>query len=133
VREDYHYWTGKLTDCSFQLSIAVIAANWAVFGKVSEVLKNDWSRISIALVVLGLGISLIGAKMMGESLRRRIEYAEANPGQWRTEFQKTHGLNDPWPFTKIMERDGRILRECKTWLPIAGGLFFLLALVCPFG
>src|SRR5947209_1299855 len=40
VREDYLYWTEKLTDTSLQLSYAVIAANWAVFGSVDKLLSN---------------------------------------------------------------------------------------------
>lgn len=50
VRDDYHYWTGKLTDSSFQLSLAVIAANWPVFSSASGILCNWWAKLSIALV-----------------------------------------------------------------------------------
>lgn len=48
VREDYLYWTGKLTDTSWQLSYAIIAANWAVFGSVDKLLGNLWSKLSVS-------------------------------------------------------------------------------------
>jgi hypothetical protein len=52
VREDYLYWTGKLTDTSWQLSYAIIAANWAVFGSVDKLLGNLWSKLSVSLVIV---------------------------------------------------------------------------------
>ena len=44
VRDDYLYWTGRLTDSSPQLSFAVIAANWAVFGSVQALLNSPWAK-----------------------------------------------------------------------------------------
>ena len=79
VCDNYQYWTVRLTDTSLQLSFAIIAANWAVFGSVASVLSRFWSELSVALVIIGLGLSLAGANWMGESLRRRIDYAESNP------------------------------------------------------
>jgi hypothetical protein len=54
IRDDYLYWTGKLTESSFALSLAVIGANWAVFGSVDKVLNNIWAELSIAAVILSL-------------------------------------------------------------------------------
>jgi hypothetical protein len=62
VHDDYLYWTGKLTDTSLQLGYAIIAANWAVFGSVDKILKNPWSKLSVALVIIGLDLSVAGAK-----------------------------------------------------------------------
>jgi hypothetical protein len=59
IRDDFSYWTGKVTETSFALSLAVIAANWAVFGSVNKLLNNIWAELSIAVVILSLGISLI--------------------------------------------------------------------------
>src|SRR5687768_2629279 len=66
VRDDYLYWTGKLTDTSLQLSFAVIAANWATFGNIDQILGSWWAKFSLALVISSLGISVVGAKWMGE-------------------------------------------------------------------
>ena len=128
VRDDYLYWTAKLTDSSFSLSAAVIGANWAIFGAVDRILKNSWSKWSVIVVIVGLVISLLAAKEMGELHRKRIEYAEEDPDRWKKEFQATLGRKDPWPFSDWIEKLGRLLRVCRTWIPILGGILFLIAL-----
>ena len=131
VRDDYLYWTGKLTDTSVQLSYAVVGANWAVFGTVDKILKNQWSQWSIGLVILGLLVNVAGAKWMGELHRRRIEYAEKDAERWEREFNETKGKIDPWPFSDGIESLGRLMREVRTWLPLVGGVLFLIALLRP--
>jgi hypothetical protein len=128
VWQDYLYWTGKLTDSSFELSVGLIAANWAVFGSVQKIVANFWAKTSIALVIITLGISLVGAKVMGDLHRRRINYAGENVERWEKECEAALGHRDPWPFTKAIERSGRCLREIKTWLPLIAGGCFLVAL-----
>jgi hypothetical protein len=128
VRDDYIYWTAKLTDTSLQLSFAIIAANWAVFGSVAGVLASFWSKLSIALVVVGLGISLAAAYWMGELLRARVGYAELNPSRWASEFDAAFGKRDPWPFTSVIDALGWGMRATKTWLPLLAGISFLIAL-----
>ena len=129
VQDDYIYWTARLTDSSFQLSLALVGANWAVHGTVRAVLGSFWSKISILLVVIGLLVTLVGAKLMGEMHRRRVDYAEANPERWKAEFlQSSVGVN-PWPFTREILDLGLFLRHAKLWLPIASGAAFVLALV----
>jgi hypothetical protein len=129
VRADFLYWSGKLTDTSFELSLALIAANWAVFGSVTQVLENGWAKASLFFVVLSLGINLAGSKWMSEMLRHRYEYAESGPSRWAEEFKENHGKRVSWPFTDNMEFLGRLLRECKTWLPLLSGILFLIGLV----
>ena len=128
VHERYYYWTEKLTSSSFDLSLAVIAANWAVFGSVDKILTNVWSKISIFTVLLSLGITLIGTKFMSEWLRKRIEFAEANRQKWMDEYKRSIGCDDPWPFTTEIDSLGLWLRRCRTWLPIMGGICFLIGL-----
>jgi hypothetical protein len=129
IREDYLYWTGWLTDTSLQLSYAVIAANWAVFGSVDELLTSFWSKLSVGLVIVSLGLNVAGAKWMGELHRARIDYAETDTVRWQNEFEETAGKRDPWPFTRKIEKLGRGLREAKPWLPILASLSFLMALL----
>ena len=129
VGAEFGYWSEKLTDTSFQLSIALIAANWAAFGSVTRVLENGWAKASLALVILGLGVSLVGAKWMSEAHRRCYENAEGNLGQWEADFMASIGQRIAWPYTDNIELAGRILRECKMWLPIGSGVLFLVGLV----
>ena len=131
VREDFHYWTGRLSDTSLQLSYAVIAANWAVFGSVERIGSEPLAELSVACVVVSLGLNVLGAKAMSELLRARVELAERNPGRWEDEFRRTGGCADPWPYTSGIERLGRGMREMKTWLPVLAGVLFFLALLLP--
>src|SRR6185369_4784476 len=109
VREDYLYWTGRLTETSLQLSYGVIAANWAAFGSVNGILNSLWSQLSLVLVIASLGMSVAGAKWMGELHRKRIDYA-ADANRWNAEFQAHSGKPGPWPFTRGIEASGRWLR-----------------------
>jgi hypothetical protein len=128
VRDDYLYWTGKLTETSVQLSYAVLGANWAVFGSVDKILTNDWSKVSVLLIVVSLALSVFGAKVLGEKHVDRINYAEADPVRWNREFKATAGKEDPWPFTSSIESLGATTREAKTWLPLLAGASFIVAL-----
>jgi len=129
VHQDYLYWTGKLTESSFQMSVALIGANWAVFGSLDRVLENVWSQVSIAVTIVGLGASLIGTMLMGEMHRFRVQYAEENPDRWSEEFKDTAGKIDPWPFTSAIEKLGSIIRWIRWLSPVIGGAFFIGALV----
>lgn len=40
VSSEYAYWSGKLTETSSQLSYALIAANWVVFGSLNGILHS---------------------------------------------------------------------------------------------
>lgn len=129
VREDFNYWTGRLTDTSFQLSLGVLAANWAVFGSVRDLLANGWAKASVTLVIVGLGLNVIGAKVMGELHRKRVEYASENLARWEDECKAALGRSVPWPFTQEIVVVGRVLREVKACLPIVAGLLFVIAVL----
>ncbi len=128
IREDYSYWTGKLTESSFALSLAVIGANWAVFGSVDKIRNNIWAELSIAAVILSLGIGLIGHWLLGGQLRKRILYAEQNGARWQNEFDENLGKSTPWPSTERIDHSAALFRFLKTFLPVLGGALFLIAL-----
>jgi hypothetical protein len=129
VRDDYLYWTGRLTDTSLQLSFAVIAANWAAFGSVDAILTSSWAKLSIVLVVLSLGMSVVVAHWMGTLHFKRIVYAESDSDRWKQEYSVAAGKRDPWPFTSTIEQLGRVQRRFKTWLPVGAGISFLIGLL----
>jgi hypothetical protein len=130
VQNDFLYWTGKLTDSSFELSIALVAANWAAFGSVDKILNNTLAKMSLAVVMLCLLLALLGAKWMSELHRKRVIYASSDTKRWQQECSESLGRpRDPWPFTTKIERLGRTLREIKVWLPAFGWLLFLIALL----
>jgi len=129
VKGDFLYWTGKLTDSSFQLSLALIGANWAAFGgSVNKIVGNPWAKSSLGLVVGGLALSLAGAKWMSELHGSRIDYADADPARWASDCAAAARRKDAWPYTQGIERLGRFLREAKFWIPLIAGTLFLVAL-----
>jgi uncharacterized membrane protein YphA (DoxX/SURF4 family) len=128
ILDGYSYWTGKLTESSFALSLAVIGANWAAFGSVDKVLNNIWAEVSIAAVILSLTISLIGHWYLGGQLRKRIAYAEQDAARWRKEFNENAGKSTAWPSTQTIDDWAKVLRFAKMFLPVLGGACFLIAL-----
>jgi len=128
ILEGYSYWTGKLTESSFALSLAVIGANWTAFGSVDKVLNNIWAEVSIAAVILSLAISLIGHWYLGGQLRKRIAYAEQDAARWEKEFNDNAGKSTPWPSTQMIDDWAKVLRFAKMFLPVLGGACFLIAL-----
>jgi hypothetical protein len=127
IAKDYSYWTGKLTESSFALSLGIIGANWAVFGSFDKVRHNRWAERSLAAVLLTLVISLIGHWCLGEALRRRIAYAEKDLARWEGEFNENTGKSTPWPSTKTIDDWAWIFRLAKVLLPLLGGVCFVIA------
>jgi hypothetical protein len=126
LKDDYFYWTGKLTESSFALSLAVIGANWAVFGTVDKILTNIWAELSIAAVILSLIVSLIGSGWLGRLLRQRIKYAEKDQMRWQKQYENAD-KSKHWPSTKKIDSWAGTFRVAKILLPVTGGVFFLFA------
>jgi hypothetical protein len=123
ISDGYSYWTSKLTESSFALSLAVIGANWAVFGSFDKVRNNIWAGLSIAAVLLTLVISLIGHWYLGEQLRKRIEHAEEDAARWQEEFNENADKSTPWPSTKWIDNWAWVFRLAKMSLQMLGGHF----------
>src|ERR1700682_3212706 len=85
VSSEFEHWSGKLTESSLQMCYALIGANWAVFGSLQGILKNRWPKLSLLMVIIALATNIIGAWLLSESLRKRVEYGEANSGRWKKE------------------------------------------------
>ncbi len=117
----YEGWTTKLTEASLQMCYGLIGANWVVFGSVSGILQSNWAKVSLLMVILTLGINVLGAWVMSESLRRRFEWAEGNEEDWSRQFQDASGKRVPFPFTAFQEWAGFCLRQVKGVLPLIGG------------
>src|SRR5688572_17386289 len=103
VAQWFGNWTQKLADSSLQLSYALIAANWAVFGSVDQVLRNLWSRASLFLVIAFLGVNLLATFIISELLRRQYSAAEKDPARWEDLFRRTKGRDHPWPSTSTID------------------------------
>jgi hypothetical protein len=125
----FEYWSGKLTDTSVQMSYAVIAANWVAFGSLNGILKNDWSKFSILLVLVGLGANVIGTLILCESHRRRAEYGDCDAKRWATEFDQFANTRNPWPFTAGIESTAQWMRRIKAYSTLGGGLLLFIGVI----
>ncbi len=128
VQERYNYWTGKLNDVSLQLSLAVIAANWAVFKTTDSVIRNCWSRTSIAIAIFGIGANLLATGWLGDALGDRVTYAESDLVRWESEYRINTGQKTAWPYTDQIVALAKSARRIRIWIPMAAGGFLLVGI-----
>jgi hypothetical protein len=126
VIDDYLYWTGRLTETSAQMSYAVIAGNWIVFGSVSTILSSPWSKFSLLCVMLSLATSVIGTWLLSECHRRQAEYGDCDPVRWECEFKQFASTKSPWPFTRSIEQIGLLSRFLKAAFVLLGSLLLVI-------
>ncbi|MEK7996138.1 MAG: hypothetical protein AAB403_20255 [Planctomycetota bacterium] len=124
----YKSWTRRLTETSLQLSYAVLAANWAVFGSVDNIVQNAFARWSVALVVITLASNVAVAGWLGRTHKALIDSAQAKPAEWAERFRETAKAKNAFPFTEEIEKTAGALRVAKVWLPLAAGAAFIAAL-----
>lgn len=126
VSSEFEYWSGKLTETSLQMSYALIAANWIVFGSLNGILASTWAKVSLLMVIVGLAVNVIGAWRLSESLRNRVGYGEADSERWAAEFKKAMGKRVPWPFTESIESTGKWMRRIKAISVLVAGLLLII-------
>jgi hypothetical protein len=123
----YNDWSKGLTDSSLQMCFGLVAANWLIFGSVKGILANSSAMASLFLVLIALACNLLGAYLMSEWFRRRVEYAEQDSARWELEYRKYSGIRHPWPYTQSIECATKILRFLKMILPLASGICLIIA------
>ena len=123
----FNDWGSILTTHSLQAAYAVIAANWAVHGATKKILDNCWSKWSLTIVLVFLGINLLATRCMVRLHYKQHLYAGENPNQWQREYEQSKGKRY-WPYTKCIEYLGVALRELKAWGPVIGAFLFVLSL-----
>lgn len=126
VMVDYHYWTGRLTETSAQMSYAVIAANWIVFGSINVILSSTYAKLSLLSVLLSLATSVVGTWLLCEAHRKQANYGDCDPVRWATEFGQLANTKNPWPFTAYIECAAALTRHLKAFFALAGGVFLVI-------
>jgi hypothetical protein len=122
-------WTTKLTETSLQMCYALIGANWVVFGSVGKILQSNYAKASLLFVMLTLGINVVGAWFMSESLRRRFEWAEGHDTEWNTEFNAAKGQRVAFPFTEMQESLPFWLRQVKASFPLISAVLLIIGAI----
>jgi hypothetical protein len=92
---------------------------------IRQKLWTNWSRQISFLGALDNFESQVSAEKRGANLGHP---ANEDPKRWVEEYKKCSG-SDPWPFTKKIVTIAWLLRQIKTWLPLASGVCFLIALL----
>lgn len=124
VFDNFKNWTSALTARSIQASFAIIAANWAVYGSQQAILANALSKWSLTITLVFLGLNVTATWWMTLLYRRRINFSQADKDRWERQYTQVANRQDPWPYTKLIERLGECMGVAKAFVPlVAGGLF----------
>ncbi len=125
----YKGWSAKLTEASLQMCYALIGANWVVFGTVGHILESNFAKLSLLMVMLTLGINVIGAWILSESMRMRFDWAEGHCTEWQQQFDNAAGQRDPFPFTRFHESVGFWMRQIKAIFPLIGAILLIVGAI----
>ena len=125
VTSEFEYWSGKLTETSLQMCYALIAANWVVFGSLNGILNSVWAKWSLLMVLFALAANIVGAWLLSERLRKRVEYGEADNARWEKEFDTFSTTSSSWPFTDTIQDTGRWMRIIKAVFTLLAGAFLI--------
>lgn len=126
LRDCYNDWSEAVAKYSIQAAYAIIAANWAVHGRVNVFIGNIWATWSIALCIVLISFNIVVVWWMAELSRKRWYKAEKQQEWWKEEFQKRNKTK--WPYSWGIETLALIHRFAKMILPLIAGLFFLVSL-----
>ena len=122
----HEYWSERVTEFSFHASIGLIAGNWALHSDAGALLKNQWALLSIALAIGALLTSLLGAWMVAGECRKQYYKAVADRVAWTKRWEASERIDSEWPFTASLAKLGVFFRFLRTWLPIIGGIAFVV-------
>lgn len=124
-------WCALLTSHSLQACYALIGANWAVHGNVTEVFNNICAKWSIGLVLSFIGINLLTDFLMVHFHFHQFLHAEKDFDIWVDEYKKHKsviGGRTYWPYNKTIENLGIVTRFLKLLLPFIATILFVLSL-----
>lgn len=125
----FNDWSGTLASNSRQVAYALIAANWAVYGNADDILENTWARVSIAVVVVFLGINLICTGWMTRLYKLQCKYSDEDKLRWAQEYKVAEPGPSPWPYTNRIHALGGFMRILNIWAPVGAGVVFILGLI----
>lgn len=126
LQSDYKYWTGRITDLSFQSCLGLIAANWALHSDHGALMANKFAVASVLLALLALLASLVGSFLIARATYEEFYFGTENPEEWRSRWEAAERIPSEWPYTHKITSLGRNLTLVKVWTPVASGVLFVL-------
>lgn len=124
----YDYWTEKVGNLSFQISIALIGANWAVFS--NNVSDNILSIISIFLALGVLVASMVYAGKLANLHHQAFYSAQRDRRKWKDAWERSESFDSQWPFNETIVQAGRTFQNLRIWLSISSGISLVAAVLC---
>ncbi len=124
----FNDWSAILTKHSIEAALAVVAANWAVHGTAGALLRNGWSKWSMAVAIAFLGLNLLLTGLMASRYNKQTGYADHDKDRWEREYEKAAGKASVWPYTRFIEVLGCVLRGLKVFVPLIAALLFVVSL-----
>ena len=131
LHEQFNDWSAAVPKYGLQVALALIAANWAIYGGRAVILSNPLSKWSIAVAVLYLGFNLAGVWWMTRQYDKRKIYADEDVGRWKREYAASVGVTTHWPYTRAIDNFGGLMRYVHTFAPLLSGLLLLVSLFFP--
>jgi hypothetical protein len=131
LHEQFNDWSAAIPKYGQQVALALIAANWAIYGSRAAILSNPFSKWSIAVAVLYLGVNLAGVSWMTRQFSKRKLYADEDVARWKREYEASIGVETNWPYTAYIDGFGGFMRCVHTFAPLASGALLLISLFWP--
>jgi hypothetical protein len=128
LQEGFNAWCSILTKHSIEATLAIIAANWAVYGNTEVILDNIWSKWSLIVAVTFLGLNLVGTGWMTFLYNKHRRYADENKIRWKNLYEEADNKTTPWPYTHLIQAVGSISRFLKVIMPFMATTFFIVSL-----
>lgn len=122
----YDYWTGKITDSSLQLCLAIVAGNWAVHQNRAALLQNKFALVSLSLVLTALMVNLVGAFVMARLNRKHFYTSQANRRDWIEQWRAAERTPMEWPFTHQIGFWGYAFTIAKVAIVLIAGLCLVI-------
>ncbi len=58
--------------------------------------NNGWATWSVLMVMCALAANIVGAWLLREQLRKRVDYSESNKERWQREYEEYSQIACPW-------------------------------------
>jgi len=121
-------WSTALGSRSVEACYAIIAVAWAVFGSAGKLSENTFALTAITIALVHIGLSLGVVLWVVELLSCRFSFSQKNPDKWKELWGDSANDDSPWPYTKTINRIGRVFQWAKFVLPSTAAAFLIFGL-----
>lgn len=128
LHDHFGSWTAGLGKYGLQVTFAVMAANWALYGSNAALLQNPWAKWSMVTAVAYLTLLLLSMGYMVWQSWARRQYADTDKARWAREFKATADRPSAWPYSASMEHLGNVMAALHVLGPLLSGTLLLISI-----